>query len=48
MSLSEFLKERRKVEQLESQVERLIAGLQKVNDQRGAIKSAPQMVANDQ
>jgi hypothetical protein len=34
MLLNEFLKEHRKVEKLEKQVEKLTAGLQKVSDPR--------------
>jgi hypothetical protein len=39
MLLNEFLKERRKVEQLEKQIEALTAGLQKVNAQLEASKA---------
>jgi len=46
MLLNEFLKEHRKVAQLEQQVERLTAGLQKVSAQLEASKSAPQVVNN--
>ena len=46
MLLNEFLKEHRKVEQLEQQVERLTAGLQKVSAQLEASKSASQVVNN--
>jgi trimeric autotransporter adhesin len=53
MLLNEFLKEhkaflveRRKVEQLQKQVEKLTAGLQKVSDQLEASKPAPQVVNN--
>ena len=46
MLLNEFLKEHRKVEQLEEQVERLTAGLQKVSAQLEASKSASQVVNN--
>lgn len=42
MLLNEFLKEHRKVQELEKQVEKLTAGLQKVSE------AAPQMVANKQ
>jgi len=45
MLLNEFLKEHRKVEQLEKQVEALTAGLQKVSAQLELTKPAPQ-VAN--
>jgi hypothetical protein len=48
MLLNEFLKEHRKVEQLEKQVEKLAAGLQKVSAQLELRKSAPQTVSNDQ
>jgi hypothetical protein len=48
MLLNEFLKEHRKVEQLEKQVEQLSAGLQKVSAQLGASRPAPQMVATNQ
>jgi Chaperone of endosialidase len=46
MLLNEFLKEHRRVEQLEKQVEALTAGLQKVSDQLEASKPAPQVVNN--
>jgi hypothetical protein len=46
MLLNEFLKEHRKVEQLEKQIESLTAGLQKVSAQLEANKPAPQVVAN--
>src|SRR5437773_12473019 len=45
MLLNEFLKEHRKVEQLEKQVERLTAGLQEVSAQLEVNKPAPQTVA---
>jgi hypothetical protein len=55
MLLNEFLKEHGKVEKLEAtvaqqqkQIERLIAGLQKVSDQLELSKTAPQMVFNNQ
>ena len=48
MLLNEFLKEHRKVEQLERQVETLTAGLQKVSAQLELNKSAPQVVNNNQ
>jgi hypothetical protein len=48
MLLNEFLKEHRKVEQLEKQVEVLTAGLQKVSAQLEVRKPAPQTVLNDQ
>jgi trimeric autotransporter adhesin len=47
MLLNEFLKEHRKVEQLEKQIEALNAGLQKVNAQLEVSKAAPQTVLND-
>ena len=46
MLLNEFLKEHRKVEQLEKQVEALTAGLQKVSAQLEVSKPAPQTVLN--
>jgi hypothetical protein len=48
MLLNEFLKEHRKVEQLQKQVEALTAGLQKVSAQLEMNKPAPQTVLNDQ
>jgi hypothetical protein len=48
MLLNEFLKEHRKVEQLEKQIEALTAGLQKVSAQLEASKPAPQTVQNGQ
>ena len=45
MLLDEFLKEHRKVEQLEKQIEAVTAGLQKVSAQLEAKKSAPRVVA---
>jgi len=48
MLLNEFLKEHRKVEQLEQQVERLTAGLQKVSAQLELRKPAAQTVLNNQ
>jgi hypothetical protein len=47
MLLNEFLKEHRKVEQLEKQVEKLTSGLQKVSAQIELNKSAPQTVLNN-
>ena len=44
MLLNEFLNEHRKVNQLEKQVERLTAGLQKVSTQLELSKPAPQTV----
>jgi hypothetical protein len=46
MLLNEFLKEHRKVEQLEKQIQALTAGLQKVSAQLEAGKPAPQVVNN--
>jgi Chaperone of endosialidase len=46
MLLNEFLKEHRKVEQLEKQVEALTTGLQKVSAQLDLSKPAPQTVLN--
>jgi hypothetical protein len=53
MLLNEFLKEHRKVEELEAnaarqqkKIEALTAGLQKVSDQLEANKPAPQVVNN--
>jgi hypothetical protein len=46
MLLNEFLKEHRKVAQLEKQIEALTAGLQKVTTQLEAKKPASQVVAN--
>jgi len=48
MVLNEFLKEHRKVEELEKQVEKLTAGLQKVSAQLEASNPAPQVVNNNQ
>ena len=48
MLLNEFLKEHRKVEQLEKQIEALTAGLQKVSAQIELSKPAPQTVDNNQ
>jgi Chaperone of endosialidase len=48
MLLNEFLKEHRKVQELEKQVEKLTAGLQKVSAQLELNKSAPQTVWNNQ
>jgi hypothetical protein len=47
MLLNEFLKEHRKVEQLEKQVEALTAGLQKVSAQLEMSNPAPQTVLNN-
>ena len=46
MLLNEFLKEHRKVEQMENQIEALTAGLQKVRAQLELNKPAPQTVLN--
>ena len=48
MLLNEFLKEHRKVQELEKQVEKLTMGLQKVSDQVELSKPALQAVANGQ
>src|SRR5206468_9188150 len=59
MLLNEFLKERRKVEQLkkdfeskiaeqQKQIEALTAGLQRVSAQIETSRSAPQMIVNNQ
>jgi len=55
MLLNEFLKEHRKVQELEAsalmqqkQIEALAAGLQKVSAQLELSKSAPQTVLNNQ
>ena len=47
MLLNEFLKEHRKVEQMQKQIEALTAGLQKVSAQLELSKSAPQTVLNN-
>ena len=44
MLLNEFLKEHKKVQQLEKQIETLTAGLQKVSDQLELSKAAPRVV----
>jgi hypothetical protein len=46
MLLNEFLKEHHKMRDLEKQVEKLTAGLQKVSAQLEASKPAPQLVNN--
>jgi hypothetical protein len=46
MLLNEFLKEHRKVEQMQKQIEALTAGLQKVSAQLELNKAAPQTVKN--
>jgi hypothetical protein len=48
MLLNEFLKEHRKVEQMEKQIEVLAAGLEKVSAQLEVGKPAPQTVLNNQ
>jgi hypothetical protein len=48
MLLNEFLKEHRKVEQLEKQVAALTAGLQKMSAQLEVSKPAPQVTENNQ
>ena len=48
MLLNEFLKEHRKVEQRQKQVEALTAGLQKVSAQLQLNNPAPQTVVNNQ
>jgi len=47
MLLNEFLKEHRKVEQMQEQIEALTAGLQKVSAQLELSKAAPQTVATN-
>ena len=47
MLLNEFLKEHRKVEQMEKQIEKLTAAVQKVSAELELSKSAPQTVLND-
>jgi hypothetical protein len=47
MLLNEFLKEHRKVQELEKQVEKLTAGLQKVSAEVEVSKPAPQLVADN-
>jgi ABC-type hemin transport system substrate-binding protein len=48
MLLNEFLKEHRKVEELEKQIKALTATVQKVNDQLEVNRRAPELVLNDQ
>ena len=48
MLLNEFLKEHRKVEEMQKQIEELIKGLQKVSAQLEVIKDAPQTVSSEQ
>jgi hypothetical protein len=47
MLLNEFLKEHRKVDQLEKQIEALTTGLQRVSAQLELNKLAPQTVKNN-
>jgi len=47
MLLNEFLKEHRKVEEMQKQIEGLIKGLQKVSAQLEVIKAAPQTVSTE-
>jgi Chaperone of endosialidase len=47
MLLNEFLKEHRKVEELEKQINALTAAVQKVNDCQQPGKAAPQIIANN-
>jgi hypothetical protein len=47
MLLNEFLKEHRKVEQMEKQVQLLTAGLEKVSAELELSRSAPQTVPNN-
>ena len=46
MLLNEFLKEHRKVEQMQKQIDALSAGLEKVSAQLELSKAAPQTVKN--
>ena len=48
MLLNEFLKEHRKVEQMQKQIDALTAGLQKVSAQLELSKPTPQTVLNNQ
>ncbi len=48
MLLNEFLKEHRRMQELEKQIEKLTAGLQKVSDQLELSKPAPQIVVGNQ
>jgi hypothetical protein len=48
MLLNEFLKEHRKVEQMQKQIDALTAGLQKMSAQLEVSKRAPQTVLNNQ
>jgi len=47
MLLNEFLKEHRKVEQMQKQIEALTAGLQKVSAELELSKAEPQSVVNN-
>jgi hypothetical protein len=47
MLLNEFLKEHRKVEELEKQIKALTATVQKVSDRQQLSKAAPQVTANN-
>jgi len=47
MLLNEFLKEHRKVQELEKQIETLTATVHKVNDELELNKPAPQSVASN-
>ena len=47
MLLNEFLKEHRKVEELEKQIRALTATVQKMNDRQHLSKAAPQVTANN-
>ena len=47
MLLNEFLKEHRKVEELERQIKTLTAAVQKVSDRQQPGKAAPQITANN-
>ena len=47
MLLNEFLKEHRKVEELEKQIKALTATVQKVSDRQQPGKAAPQITANN-
>ena len=46
MLLNEFLKEHRKVEELEKQINALTAAVQKLSDRQQLAKAAPQVTAN--
>ena len=48
MLLNEFLKEHRKVAQMQKQIDALNVGLQKVSAQLEVSKAAPQTVLNNQ